>query len=126
MVALALLLVTLYETEVLEPGMFATQKPVEFILSCMMTLITLGNIYLSMRLFKFKTVKKQLVCHPDQALMRWGILRLQLLTVPMVINTLLYYWFMTVSFGYLAIILLLSLPFVWPSIDRCTTETTEE
>jgi hypothetical protein len=52
--------------------------------------------------------------------------RLIILEAPMVINTLLYYIYMNPTFGYLAIILLLCLPFVFPSYNRCVSDTTEE
>ena len=57
---------------------------------------------------------------------KWGMLRLLILEVPMVIDTLLYYIYMNTTFGYLAIILLLCLPFVFPSLNRCLAETSEE
>jgi hypothetical protein len=33
---------------------------------------------------------------------------------------------MNTTFGYLAIMLLLCLPFIFPSLNRCLVETTEE
>ena len=54
---------------------------------------------------------------------RWGIVRLCLLNVPMVINLVCYYLFVGAGFGYLAIILFLSLFFVYPSLSRCYNET---
>ena len=59
-------------------------------------------------------------------MLMWGMLRLLVLEVPMVVNTYLYYMFMNPTFGYLAIILLLCLPFVMPTVGRCIDETTEE
>ena len=53
-------------------------------------------------------------------------MRLLILEVPMVSNTYLYYMYMNTTFGYLAIILLLCLPFVFPSLNRCLAETSEE
>ena len=44
--------------------------------------------------------------------------------VGMVVSTILYYLFLNVSFGYLAIILLISMVFVYPSLERCVSETT--
>ena len=52
--------------------------------------------------------------------------RLLILEAPMVVNTLLYYIYMNATYGYLAIILLLCLPFVFPTENRCIAETTEE
>ena len=57
--------------------------------------------------------------------MEVGMTRLIILEAPMVINTLLYYIYMNTTFGYLGIILLLCLPFVFPSLSRCEDETTE-
>ncbi len=59
-------------------------------------------------------------------MLKWGLLRLLILEVPMVVNTYLYYIYMNTTFGYLAIILLLCLPFVMPTESRCLAETSEE
>ena len=56
-------------------------------------------------------------------MMKWGLIRLLILEVPMVADTLLYYIYMYTTFGYLAIILLLCLPFVFPTLSRCLDET---
>ena len=61
----------------------------------------------------------------EPALKKWGILRLLLLEVPMFLNTLLYYMFMQTTYGYLAIIAALSLPFVYPTLGRCMDEVEE-
>ena len=73
-----------------------------------------------MKLFKLRAVAKRL--RTPQALLCLGSLRLAMLTVPMVVNTLLYYLFMNVAFGYLAIILALCIFFVFPSMSRCEAE----
>ena len=52
--------------------------------------------------------------------------RLLILEVPMVINTLLYYIYMNTTFGYMGIMLLLCLPFVFPTLNRCLAETSQE
>ena len=41
----------------------------------------------------------------------------------MPLNTVLYYLFMNTTFGYMAIILAICLPFVYPSEARCEAET---
>ena len=53
-------------------------------------------------------------------------MRLALIELPMLSNTIFYYMYMKPTFAYLAIILLLCLPFVWPSMGRCLAETEEE
>ena len=69
-----------------------------------MEILTIAFIPLALKLFKLRAVAKRL--RTPQALLCLGSLRLAMLTVPMVVNTLLYYLFMNVAFGYLAIILL--------------------
>ena len=59
-------------------------------------------------------------------MMKWGLIRLLIIEVPMLADTLLYYIYMNTTFGYLGIMLLLCMPFVYPSMNRCIAETTEE
>ena len=114
--------VVLYETGIMESGLFVEHKNSEFILTALMELLTLGGVFMALRLFKFQKVHHDLVKNKEHALFRWGILRLPLLLVPMVANTYLYYMFMNTTFGYMAIIQLLCLPFVFPSMSRCQSE----
>lgn len=126
LVAVALVLVALYECGVQESGVLADSKQTEFVAMTIMELATLVAAFLGLRLFKFPMIHKQLVTDKEPAMLKWGILRLLVLEVPMVCNTYLYYIYMNPTFGYLAIILLLCLPFVFPSEGRCIAETTEE
>jgi hypothetical protein len=125
-VALALVVIVLFELNVMPEGIKADDKQSEFALTSVMELITLGAAFLGLRLFKFKTVHNDLVTRKERAMWKWGMARLIILEAPMVIDTLLYYIYMNPTFGYLAIILLLCLPFVFPSYNRCVSETTEE
>ena len=121
-ILIAVGLVGVYETGIMEPGLFVEHKNSEFILTALMELLTLGGVFMALRLFKFQKVHHDLVNNKDHALFRWGILRLGLLLIPMVANTYLYYMFMNTTFGYMAIIQLLCLPFVFPSMSRCQSE----
>lgn len=121
-IAVAVVVAALYESEALVGGNFATDKGAEFLLTSFMELLTLASIPLALRLFKFSAVKKALAARKAEALKRWGLLRVLLLGVPMVANTVLYYLFMSTTFGYMAIILLLCMPFVFPSIGKCNYE----
>ena len=119
-------IIVLYESRVLESGVLADSKQTEFLAMTGMELISLAGAFLGLRLFKFQKIHDALVTRKEPALLKWGILRLLILEVPMVSNTYLYYMYMNTTFGYLAIILLLCLPFVFPSQSRCIAETTEE
>ena len=124
-VALTLGIIVLYETECLEPGMLATEEQSKFLFTTLMELGSLAAAFFGLRLFKFKTIYNDLVTRKEPAMMKWGMIRLLILEVPMLADTLLYYIYMNTTFGYLAIILLLCLPFVFPTQNRCVAETTE-
>ena len=119
-------IIVLYESDILESGALADSKQTEFLAMTGMELSSLAAAFLGLRLFKFKKIHDALVTQKEPALLKWGMLRLLILEVPMVSNTYLYYIYMNTTFGYLAIILLLCLPFVFPSLSRCLAETTEE
>ena len=118
--------IVLYESGVLESGVLTDSKQTEFLAMTGMELTSLAGAFLGLRLFKFQKIHDELVTKKEPALLKWGMLRLLILEVPMVSNTYLYYMYMNTTFGYLAIILLLCLPFVFPTQSRCIAETTEE
>lgn len=125
-VAVALIIVALYEFDVMESGVLADSKQTEFVAMTVMELSSLLAAFLGLRLFKFAKIHVDLVTRKEPAMLTWGMLRLLILEVPMVVNTYLYYMYMNATFGYLAIILLLTLPFVIPTESHCIAETTEE
>jgi hypothetical protein len=90
-----------------------------------MILLTLAAIPLGLRLFKFRKVADDLRQRGELALLKWGVLRLSMIGDLLVINTLLYYIFgFEPAFGYLAVICLLSMPFIVPTMSRCEAEVT--
>ena len=120
---LVLMIVCLYETEVVVPGLLATDKQSEFLLTFLMELMTLGCAFLGLRLFKYEKIHQELTTGKAVALRKWGVVRLLILLVPLWADTLLYYLYVNTTFGYLGIILALCLPFVYPSMNRCEAET---
>lgn len=120
------IIVLLFETDILIAGMAVGNAQKEFVMTIIMELLTLGQIWLALRLFKFKMVKQDLIARKEVALRKWGILRLLLLAIPMLFNALFYEIFLNTTFGYLAIILLFCQPFVYPSLARCEAEVTPE
>lgn len=126
-VLVALAMVVFFESEMAETGKWTgANEKVEFIITTQMEILTLACIPLALKLFKFKKVQADLKARKSEALLPWGTLRLALLLVPMVANTLLYYMYMNTAFGYMAIILFLCLPFVYPTMSRCLAETESE
>lgn len=119
------LLVLLYETEILEPTNLAGDVTLVYVITVAMELLTIAVIPVALKLFSFKAIRRQLVTRKGDALLPLGTARLNMLSLPMLINTFMYYQTMAPAFGYMAIILFLCLFFVYPSDGRCEDETTE-
>ena len=122
-IALSAIIIVLGELDIIPNGILANDKQVEFVIMSMMEILTIIAIPVALKLFKFKAIANKLASDTLLHLERWGIVRLCLLNVPMVINLVCYYLFVGAGFGYLAIILFLSLFFVYPSLSRCYNET---
>lgn len=91
-----------------------------------MILLTLGLVPTALRLFKFQGIHASLLAHPEKALLKWGGLRILILGVLLVANTLLYYIYgFEPTYGYLAVMVMLTMPFVLPTMGRCKAETEE-
>lgn len=125
-IGVAALIVVAFETELAEAG-FANGDSVqaEFLLTMTMELLTVGLIPLALWMFKSKKVKEDLNSGKWVALRKWAGLRLLIIGLLIVVNTLLYYVYLNASFGYMAIIALICLPFVYPSLNRCKAEVEE-
>ncbi|MCI6082225.1 MAG: hypothetical protein MR724_11840 [Prevotella sp.] len=114
-VGVAVVIAALYELDILPSGMFTGRAQDEFLSTISMELITIVFIPVALRLFKTKDVEKRLEEGNIKAFRKWGLLRILMITVPLVLNTLLYYSFMNTTFGYMALILLICLPFIYPA-----------
>ena len=126
-IAGVLIIVFLGEGGVIPTGIIEDAgKVTEFYLITFMELITMASIFCALRMFKFKKVHEELMTNKETALYKWGTIRMSLLEFPMLINGILYYLFMQTSFGYMGIILLLCMPFVLPTMDKCIAETSEK
>ncbi len=124
-ILLSLAMVVLFETETLLPGGCQGDTSAAFLVLSMMEIVTICAIPLSLRLFKFKKVRSSLASSsPDKGLLLWGSVRMMMVCVPMVANTLFYYMFdLKPAFGYMGIICLICLVFIYPGKSRCLQET---
>ncbi len=118
----SLMLMVLFETGALESGWLAVERQTEFVVATVMVLVTIGCAPLSLRFPHFSRVADAV--KSGKCNMRGGVftIRLLLLGVPMFANTLLYYAFMSPRFGYMAIILLLCMLCIYPSVDNDSEE----
>ena len=122
-IVLSAIIIVSGELDIIPNRILANDKQVEFVIMSMMEILTIIAIPVALKLFKFKAIANKLASDTLLHFERWGIVRLCLLNVPMVINLVCYYLFVGAGFGYLAIILFLSLFFVYPSLSRCYNET---
>lgn len=124
-IAVGLVIVVLFENDLLPCGiMILDDKSVEFVVATIMELLTICVIPVALKLFRFKRISKLLTS--AEALSKWGTIRLLMLCVPMIVNTVFYYMFMNVAFGYMGIIIFLCLFFVVPTKERCRSEIKTE
>ena len=117
-VGVAVVFAALYELDILPSGILAGRPQDEFLSTISMELITIVFIPVALRLFKTKDVEKRLEEGDIKAFRKWGLVRILMITVPLVLNTLLYYSFMNTTFGYMALILLICLPFIYPAVRK--------
>lgn len=125
-VFVCLFFVAAFESNLFFAGEYAVCKSSEFVTLSVMELFTIVSIPLALRLFKFKSVSRALTTgnRRERQFIKWGSIRLTMLCLPMLANTLFYYFFMNMAFGYMTIIQFLCLFFVFPTVDRCINETT--
>lgn len=124
--AITFLMVIVFENDWLPVGTWKKTASSDFAATTAMQLITIASIPTGMYLFQIKSIKRSLRAIPERNLRKWGTLRILMFGLPMLINTLFYYMYMNVSFGYMAIICLLCFPFIYPSMARCQQETSPE
>lgn len=123
MIIIPVIVAILYETDVLLAGDLAVagNESAEFIATIVMELLTLAAIPLALRLFKMAGDK---ICN-EVSLMRFSLIRLAILLGPLWGNALLYYLFMNATFGYMAIITLIAMAFVYPAKQQFQNDGAE-
>ena len=123
--AIGFAIVALFETNIVLSGDLSDNTLLDYYCTLAMELLTIAAIPFALRLFRFASVKRRLVEQPE-SLLRFALLRMMLIAIPMLINGLLYYMFMSTTFGYMGIICLLCMSFVYPSANRCKSEISRE
>lgn len=126
-VVITVMVIVVFESELLLPGILSEDKHVQMLLEMIMVIVVLTFIPTSLYLFKTKHVKGRLRDDESTAprhLLYWGSVRMMMLCVPMVVCMLLYYVFgEDVRFFYLSVISALCLFMVYPTLGRCLKET---
>ena len=115
------LIVFAYESGMAEQGSMAADTLAQYWLAIVMELL-LCTIPLALYLFKYNKVVADLQRRKEKALLLWGMVRMDMLTFPMIANTFFYEMTLSPTFGYLAIIYFICLFFITPSRKRCQQE----
>lgn len=123
-IAVALIMVAAFETDVVLPGFLTGNEVTEYYVTVALELLTVAGLPLALRLFKFAAVIRRLVADGSRYT-GFAAIRLSVVSGLMLANTILYYLFMQTTFGYMAIICLISMAFVFPSESRCQSESSE-
>ena len=130
MIVICLIIVVLFETGALNywKGEYASMEKFEFIMLTAMEIITIASIPFALKFLKFKFIQKKYNLAEDrvQKYKELALLRMEVLILPMIINIFCYYLFAQPSFGYMAIIVLVCLCFISPTMSRCERETAFE
>lgn len=113
-ILLALLLVLLFETGILPDGQLAHLEGPGIIVTAVMEVLTIVLIPVALKFVAFSAVRRRIDSATARGILHIFLVRHALLALPLLANTLLYYLFQGVAFGYLAIISLLSMAFIAP------------
>lgn len=123
MIGCSLIIAVLFEGNFLPSGILVGNSQQEFFCTLFMELLTICMIPLALRLIRSgsKTVMRD-----QDALYIWyrkrAVQRMLMMGLPLFVNTLLYYLFMNVTFGYMALILLICMFFIIPTQARYLKE----
>lgn len=125
-VILELCIVALYETNIIIEGGFAGNVTAEFIVATVMELSTIIIVPVALRMIKYGAVRNIIRREKEEGLRKMALLRMAMLVLPLLVNTMCYYLFMNAAFAYMAIVLAISLVFIIPTETRCKIELEEE
>lgn len=121
-IVLTAVMVVLYETQTILEGALAGDVQGEFLAVTVMELLTICSIPVALRLFKFRKVRDIIERKKAEGLYLMALVRMALICLPMLVNTLLYYLYMAPAFGYMAIVGFISMAFITPTVKRCESE----
>ena len=118
----AIAVVVLYECGVIDSGTLSHSRQTEYYLLLVMEPLTLAGIFGALYMFKLRRIDGDLKSRGAVALKQWATLRIAILGVLLVVDTICYYLFMAASFGYMAIMVALAFCFVYPNLSRCKAD----
>ena len=116
------ILAAIFESDKLPAGATAIDEVQEYTFSMFSVVFTLISVPLALKLMTFKRVRVQ-VQKSEQNYRTWAIMRIALLGVPLIYNTLMYYILgFNTTCGYLGLICAVAFFFIWPSDGKMRYE----
>ena len=124
-VVLGVVIISVFETRLGKQGGLAGDKTAEFITYTVMILLTIVLIPFALKLHKTGLFKRAMASGETEPYARYRLFansRIALLGALWLLNGVFYEIFLRAGFGYLAIIGLVSMVFVWPTKARMRQE----
>lgn len=121
-VLLAAIVAILFETNLLPSGIVVPNPAQTYTLQMICIIDTIVAIPVALKLLHFKRISA-LIHASEQSYHFWSTVRLGLLGVVLMQNLIIYYLIgFDTSFGYLALITVVSFLFIWPSQEKMEYE----
>ncbi len=122
----AALLLVIFESGLITPGLLAGDDATNYIMTMVGVALTIIHIPLALKFLTFKRIKEQI--HADeQRYTQYAIVRIALLSVPLIYNTLAYEMLgCEPTCGYLALMVVVAFVFIWPTEDKICYERESE
>ncbi len=118
----AVCIAVIFETGLLPEGDWAADEVLNYWLSMAGVTLTIILLPLSLRLMKFEKVK-QYVAESEMNYVRCSLVRIAMLGVPLLFNTLCYYFTgCETTYAYMALMAVVCFLFIWPSKDKMNYE----
>ncbi|MBR1548348.1 MAG: hypothetical protein IJ637_06455 [Prevotella sp.] len=105
-----------------ELGSIFSDAVEQYLFSMVAVVSTLAVVPLSLRLFRFRMIRRAVDADPLRQYEMWAQLRLSILCGVNMMNIVFYGLTGLPSFVYLGIIITITFVFVYPSLDRCKSE----
>lgn len=128
-IMLAVLLVLLFETDILMPGFLPGDNTTQYLVGLASVALTFGGCYLALKLFAFGCIKRQLEDEKTalSAFNKWQSVRMAIIAIMILGDITLYYGSLASdSPKYCCVIAALAVVFCWPNPPKSAKSETLE
>lgn len=117
------LMVIAFETDLITPAAYINplSGTEEFVFLYLLEIITIIIVPIALKMMHASKIHS-LIHHNKSTYYHLALLRIAMIGIPMIVNTLMYYITMTTTYCYLTLILIAADMFIIPSAQRCANE----